>query len=146
MDIRSIQGSGVYPAASSSPVTASASSGETFIGGASKNDFLKLLVAQLQNQDPMKPMEDTQFIAQMAQLNTVEQLTAMNNQLTEFLNSQALSQASALIGKTVEAAAPGGSVINGIVEEVRVQQGKPILVVNGKSVNPADVWSISPGK
>ncbi len=144
MDIRSIQGGGVSGAASSSPVSASRSSGESFIGGASKSDFLKLLIAQIQNQDPMKPMEDTQFIAQMAQLNAVEQLTAMNNQLTEFLNAQALSQASALIGKTVEAMAPDGSVINGIVQEVRIQQGKPILVVNGKSVSPADVLLISP--
>lgn len=144
MDIRSIQGGVVSGAASSSPVSASGSSGESFIGGANKSDFLKLLIAQIQNQDPMKPMEDTQFIAQMAQLNTVEQLTAMNSQLTEFLNAQALSQASALIGKTVEAIAPDGSVINGIVQEVRIQQGKPILVVNGKSVSPADVLLISP--
>ena len=67
-----------------------------------KDDFLKLLLTQLSHQDPTAPMDNTQFIAQMAQFSTLEQMTNMSsgfNQLANLLNS---SDAAATIGKTVE--------------------------------------------
>lgn len=67
-----------------------------------KDDFLKLLITQLSNQDPTNPMEDTEFISQMAQFSSLEQMTNMSNSFTKmasFLNSQ---EAASTIGKTVE--------------------------------------------
>ncbi|MCM3759452.1 flagellar hook assembly protein FlgD [Alkalihalobacillus oceani] len=69
-----------------------------------KDDFLKILIAQLQNQDPSNPMDDREFIAQMAQFSTLEQMTNMNNSIQKFVNlqtSQSLVQHSELIGKKV---------------------------------------------
>ncbi|MFX3632919.1 MAG: flagellar hook capping FlgD N-terminal domain-containing protein [Candidatus Pristimantibacillus sp.] len=65
-----------------------------------KDDFLKILVTQLQNQDPMEPLQDREFIAQMAQFTSVEQLMNMSTQLG--LIRQNLGSASSLIGKAVE--------------------------------------------
>ncbi len=64
-----------------------------------KQDFLKLLMAQLQNQDPMKPMDDTQMIAQMAQFSALEASQQLNSTMQTSNNMQTVLQAGALIGK-----------------------------------------------
>lgn len=69
-----------------------------------KDDFLKILIAQLQNQDPTSPMEDKEFIAQMAQFTSLEQMSNMNNTLQALVDSQKQSQMmefSGFIGKEV---------------------------------------------
>src|SRR5690625_2988647 len=69
-----------------------------------KDDFLKILIAQLQNQDPANPMDDREFIAQMAQFSTLEQMTNMNTAIQKMVNlqsSQSLVNHSELIGKKV---------------------------------------------
>ena len=78
--------------------------------GLGKDDFLKLLLTQLSNQDPLKPMEDKEFIAQLAQFNTLEQMQQVNKNLVDMLTTQTISQASSLIGKLVVAGAVGGKV------------------------------------
>ncbi len=68
-----------------------------------KDDFLNLLVAQLRNQDPLKPMESTEFTAQLAQFSSLEQLYNVNYNLGSLENNQAAmhnNQAVAMIGKT----------------------------------------------
>ncbi|UOE92835.1 flagellar hook assembly protein FlgD [Alkalihalobacillus sp. LMS39] len=70
-----------------------------------KDDFLKLLITQLQNQDPLNPMEDREFIAQMAQFSSLEQMTNMSTAIQQFVKtqtSQNLVQHSELIGKKVK--------------------------------------------
>lgn len=70
-----------------------------------KDDFLKILITQLQNQDPSNPMDDREFIAQMAQFSSLEQMTNMNTAIQKFVNiqpSQNLVQHSELIGKQVQ--------------------------------------------
>ena len=68
-----------------------------------KHDFLKLLMAQLQNQDPSKPMDDTQMIAQMAQFSALEATQALQATIQQSSNVQTIFQAGALIGKYVQA-------------------------------------------
>ncbi len=144
MEITSVQAKGTNGAQGATAGSGAAGgSSHTLMNGVSKSDFLKLLVAQLQNQDPMKPMEDKEFISQMAQLNTVEQITNMNNQLTQFLAFEAISQAGAMIGKAIEASPSGGALITGVVQEIRLEQGKPVLIVNGNPVGMGDIRKIA---
>jgi flagellar basal-body rod modification protein FlgD len=123
-----------------------ASGGIDAFGDIGKDAFLKLLVAQLRNQDPFKPMDDKDFIAQLAQMNTVEQMSNMNNYLKESLSFEAMGQASALIGKTIVAQPPGMSPITGVVQEVRLVQGTPMLIVAGQAVGLDEVQRISAGR
>ncbi|WP_137789663.1 flagellar hook assembly protein FlgD [Bacillus sp. E(2018)] len=69
-----------------------------------KDDFLKILITQLQNQDPTSPMQDREFIAQMASFSSLEQMTNMNQTMQQFLSFQtesSLLQQSQMIGKQV---------------------------------------------
>ena len=67
-----------------------------------RDAFFKLLITQLQNQDPLKPMEDKEFIAQMAQFSSLEQMNNMNQNFNKLMDVQRINQNSSLIGKTVE--------------------------------------------
>ena len=93
-----------------------------------KDDFLKLLLAQLSNQDPLKPMEDKEFIAQLAQFNSLEQMQQVNTHLVDMLSGLSLGQASSLIGKEVEA-----GQISGTVTAVTMSDGKAKLTLSTSS-------------
>ncbi len=85
------------------------------------NSFLKLLVAQMKNQDPTNPMDSTQYVAQLASFSNVEQSVQINAKLGQLLQSSSLAQADALIGRTVTSA---DDSLSGKVASVR-------LVTNG---------------
>jgi flagellar basal-body rod modification protein FlgD len=93
-------------------------------GALGKDDFLKLLIVQLQNQDPTKPLEDKEFIAQMAQFSSLEQMVEMNKTLGNLITDNKSGVAYSLLGRHVEVfdEATGGSV-SGVVDEVSVGGG-----------------------
>lgn len=108
-----------------------------------KNEFLNLLVAQLRNQDPMKPMEDRDFIAQLAQFNSLEMLQNLDQRLEDLAGAQMLAQAASLIGKQVEAGLADGTTISGEVSEVRVISGVPKLLVGEQEVEMGAVTLVT---
>jgi flagellar basal-body rod modification protein FlgD len=111
--------------------------------GLGKDDFLKLLLAQLANQDPLRPMEDREFIAQLAQLNSLEQLQQMNQHLVDALSSQMLGQAIALLGRQVETA---GAWLQGEVTAVTMADGVPWLTLDtGDVITLSDVSRVLSG-
>ncbi len=94
-----------------------------------KDDFLKLLITQLSNQDPTSPMEDTEFIAQMAQFSSLEQLTNMNQEFAKMNAMLVSSQAVNTIGKTVDISL-GGTQTTGVVEAVTYGENPQVRVNN----------------
>src|SRR5579872_6535740 len=110
MSINAINGSNaVSNAAAGSDTTSS-------IGGLSMNDFLTLMTAQLQNQDPLNPTDSNQFLNQLSELSTVEGISQLNGTLnslsSSMLSSQALSSA-ALVGHNILAPASSASYVAG---------------------------------
>lgn len=104
-----------------------------------RDAFLRLLVEQLRNQDPMKPQDSSEFIAQLATFSSLEQLTNLNNEVQQMKHCQDMMQASALIGKRVEIKTSDGAV-SGTVEKVLVGADNVKVFMNG---NQYDINSIS---
>ena len=109
-------------------------------GELGKNEFLKILITQLQNQDPLKPMEDKDFIAQMAQFSALEQMQNLNQ---EFTTLRGLN----LLGKTVYAKVSDENTnqpitITGTVDKASFSNGKLYLNVNGYDLSIDDIKSI----
>lgn len=105
-----------------------------------KDDFLQLLITQLANQDPLSPMENTEFIAQMAQFSSLEQITNMStgfSQLATMLNS---SEAISTVGKTVQIA-DGDNIITGTVQAT-TRGEDPMIIVNETLYNMDQVQRI----
>lgn len=119
-----------------------------------KNEFLKLLMAQLQNQDPMNPMEDKDFIAQMASFSSLEQMMKMTSSIDKLVQSQVISpviQYSHMIGKEVsyqdiidETTGEKGPVKSGNVVAVSQKEGWAILeLANGEKIFADSVTKVS---
>lgn len=94
--------------------------------------FLKLLVAQMKNQDPLSPMESTEYVAQLATFSQVEQSIQMNRKLEDLLQNTTMSQAASLIGKEIESM---DGTVKGTVREVELYtDGIAAILDNGEKV------------
>jgi flagellar basal-body rod modification protein FlgD len=96
------------------------------------DDFMKLLTTQLTSQDPMNPMKDTEFISQMANFTSLEQMRTLSQSFETFTSDQKLSAAPAFLGRNVTVKDAAGD-ITGIVEAITLKDGKPAITINGKS-------------
>ena len=108
-----------------------------------KEDFLQLLVAQMKNQDPLDPIKNQDFIAQLAQFNSLEQMMNLNKNFEQLNAMQMLTQAAALIGKGVAWNDSEGNVQSGAVSSVEIIDGVPTLMVGDKQVAVSDIFAIT---
>jgi flagellar basal-body rod modification protein FlgD len=116
-------------------------------GKLGKNEFLKILVAQIQNQNPLEPVQDTEFIAQMAQFSSLEQMMNIADAMNNLSNSLGLY--SSMIGKQIgwQTLKPDGTVevSTGIVEAIVVSDGKLHVVSGGRKIPIEDIISVTLG-
>ena len=136
-----------------SPTKVTTSSDNSYLG---KDAFLQILIAQLQNQDPTDPMDDKEFISQMAQFSSLEQMqnmtTAMENLLTSQEETQLMSYTN-FVGKDVkwheatnELDTTGDPIYNegkGRVKEIKFAKGTPVFVLeDGKELSAGNISSV----
>ena len=116
-----------------------------------QEDFLNVLITQLQFQDPLQPMNDEQFLGQLAQFSALEVATQQSSQLDTLLAFNSANQAIALLGKTVDVsqsgAGRGGAIATGSVTALDFSTGSPLLTVKTSTatltgVLPSDVTLI----
>lgn len=109
-----------------------------------QGDFLTLLATQFQQQDPMKPMEDTAFIAQMAQFSSLEQSSAMAKDMAALRADQQKATANSYLGHRVTVDAGKGEMVTDDVSAIDVSGTQPQLVVAGKSYPLSAVLRVEP--
>lgn len=113
------------------------------LSAVSSDQFLQLLVTQLQNQDPLDPLDNNELLSQLATLNTVSGIQQLNANFSEMLRLSQLTQGADLIGKTVRyTPVGGGDVQTGKVDSVQVQDGAFVLQIGTASVGLNQVQSV----
>jgi flagellar basal-body rod modification protein FlgD len=118
----------------SSDQVASSSSNKS-AGMIDYNGFLRLLIAQMRNQDPTNPTDSTEYMSQLAQLSTVEQAVQTNAKLDSLLSSSAIQQAEGLIGRTATFTDESGKDTSSKIKEVTIISGGAVATVeNGVKV------------
>lgn len=109
-----------------------------------KDLFLKLMVTQLKNQDPMNPQDSAEFLAQTAQFTSLEKLEAVANQSSQALAAQMAFGASSLAGRTVTYVGEDGTTeTTGKVDSVRFAAAGPVLSVGGVDVPISNVVTVA---
>lgn len=114
-------------------------------GELGKNDFLKLMVAQLQAQNPLEPSNGTEYISELAQFSQLEQTTNIAQNSSQSAAGQRVAQAVALIGHTVSYADPStGATRSGPVQSVEITPDGATLTVEGTpGIEPSGVTEVS---
>jgi flagellar basal-body rod modification protein FlgD len=149
-NIPSTTAPGAFTATSGASATATTSTtsnaAKTATKDLGKDAFLQLMTTQLRRQDPMNPVDDTAFLAQMAQFTTLEQITNLGDISAQQLSAQATSQALALTGKTVSYVADDGTTKSGVVDAVVFDNGAATLTIGGaKGIQPGAVSIVHGG-
>ncbi|MCW2975490.1 MAG: flagellar hook capping protein [Actinomycetia bacterium] len=109
-----------------------------------KDAFLKLLVAQLQHQDPGNPMDSSAFMGQLAQFSSLEQMTNVATAVDKLTASNSVTQSVGLLGHELVFARADGSAGHGIADGVALLNGNVTIDVAGESVALADITAVGP--
>jgi flagellar basal-body rod modification protein FlgD len=106
------------------------------------DDFLQLLTSQITNQDPLEPMKDTEFISQMANIASLEQMEQFSKGFSKFADSQHAMLAQGYLGHEVKIL-DNNKEISGIVESINTnEEGTPEIVVNGNAYSPSSIKEV----
>jgi len=122
--------------------TSNASAAETRTSNATSSTstvdydtFLKLLIAQMRNQDPTNPTDTTEYMSQLAQFSQVEQAITTNSKLDSLLSASALEQADGLIGRNLSFISTDGNSVSGTIASISIVSGGAIATLtDGQSV------------
>ena len=108
-----------------------------------KDAFLKLLITELKYQDPTRPMEDREFISQMAQFSSLEQMTNMNKEIATMVRSSRSAEGFSLLGKYVDALNPATNRrVSGIVSSIEYRDNEQVLKVGSEEVSINDIHAV----
>ena len=112
--------------------------------GLDMSEFLKLMIAQLQNQDPLQPLDNAEILQQISQIRQIGESEKLTTTLDSVLLNQNLSSASSLLGKNIKALTADGTAVDGTVERVSVVKGVPRLHVGEFEVGLNNLAEITP--
>lgn len=127
------------------PVSSSTAAAQSAFG-LDFQSLLKIILTQLTYQDPLKPMDNFQFVSQLAQFAQLQQSQSLNDQITTLLSAQAATQATSLLGRTVDIQAQGSLTVSGQVTAVSFTSGQPLVTIrtaDGQTIGNISIANIS---
>ncbi len=121
------------------------SSGDpTSLQGLELDDFFQLMIAELQNQDPLNPLENNEFLAQIATIREIGATTKLGDTLDSLVLGQNLNSGSALIGREIHALSDSGADVKGVVSRVTVDGGNVTLHIGDETAKLNNIREILP--
>ena len=122
------------------PTTTAKASDTSSTFGLGRDDFFKLFLAQLANQDPTRPVDDMEFIAQLAQFTMIDTMKAVE----KALQGSQLGQAAGLLGRHVDGLDVTGTAVSGTVGRLVQSAGELFLMIGDRSIRPDAVTHVAP--
>jgi flagellar basal-body rod modification protein FlgD len=107
-------------------------------------DFIQMMITQLQNQDPMEPAKNEELLAQMSQISQLESSTQLQGTLKSLIQQNNISSAGSMIGKLVKGKDAAGEDLEGIVTSVKLEDGEMFLELDsGQKMSFDDVTNVT---
>ncbi len=106
-------------------------------------DFIKMMVAELENQDPMNPMSNTEMLTQINQMRSITSSDKLSSTIEALSLGQSLSTASSLIGQRVTGVDTSGDTVSGKVDKVKIENGEAILYIGNARVKVGNITAIN---
>jgi flagellar basal-body rod modification protein FlgD len=120
----------------------SAPTGKTGFNSLGTEQFLQLLITELQNQDPMQPMENSEMVQQLNQIWQIQASQGMTESLGAVTLGQNMATATALLGQNIIGLDEQSDLVNGLVERVTIEDGSPMLHVGEHSISLKNVSEV----
>jgi flagellar basal-body rod modification protein FlgD len=136
--------SGASSSSSSTGASTEYTTKEKSLNNLDVSDFIKLLVAQLQQQDPLEPMKNAELMQQVSQIKSIQSTETLTTTLDSVSLGQSLTNAGTLLGRKIEGLTDAGDKVNGTVDKVTIESGAAVLHVGDKTVNLKNVSTILP--
>ncbi len=111
--------------------------------GLTADDFMKMLIAQLKNQDPSEPVTNADLMNQLSMMRNLTASDELSTTLKTLSSNQVLADASSFIGKEIVGRTPGGTSVEGLVTKAFTESGETFLQVGAQSLKFADVQSVN---
>ncbi|HVX11039.1 MAG TPA: flagellar hook capping FlgD N-terminal domain-containing protein [Pirellulales bacterium] len=127
---------------SGSSGTNSSSSSTSALTAITPDDFLQMLITQLQDQDPMNPTDSDEILQQVSEIDNIESTTNLSNSLTAVATDQGFQAASGLIGMQVQGIDASGNAVSGVVDSASFANGTATLNVGSQSMPLSGVSAI----
>lgn len=105
--------------------------------------FMQILLAQMQHQNPLEPMKDSEMISQFSQLNSLQTLVGMKDMLSEIASVGQVNYGASLIGSTVRATRANGTKVEGVVSAVEFQGSSILLTINNEKIPLDNLLSVT---
>lgn len=112
------------------PVSSATSAQSAF--GLDFQSLLRIILTQLTYQDPLKPLDNFQFVSQLAQFSQLQQSQTLNDQITSLLAAQSATQATSMLGRTVDVTS-GATPVSGVVQSISFNNGAPEFTIKTAS-------------
>ena len=125
------------------PSTTPASSSDSALNSVNSDTFLQLLVAQMQYQDPDNPVDSTQFLAQTASFEEVQELSSLQTSLSSLVTAQQSSAATSMLGMQVTGTDNTGNSLSGVVSGIQLTSSGPILTVGNETMPFSSVTNVT---
>lgn len=149
MSILGVPGNSTSPAASNGSSNSSNSSNSSSNGGLTgfaaltANDFMTMLITELQNQDPTQPVSNSELLQQLSQMQALQSNVELNTTLKQFASSQQVSSGAAFLGKIVSGNDSSQNPVSGVADSVFLQNGTLMIGVGTSSIPITNVTGVS---
>jgi flagellar basal-body rod modification protein FlgD len=134
---------GVTSTGSSASSATSAASSSSGFNGLDSTAFLKLLITQLQNQDPTQPTSNEELLQQLSAMRSLQSNIELSDTLKSFASNQDLTAGASFLGKSITGTDANNNQVAGVADRVFVQDGKTILGIGNSEVPLANVSAVN---
>lgn len=120
-----------------------ASNGLTGFAALTSQDFMKMLLAELKNQDPTAPVSNSDLLQQLSQMQSLQSNVELNSTLSTFADNQQISSGASILGKLVEGTDANKNPVSGVADSVFTQNGTVMIGVGSSAINIANLTGVA---